>query len=437
MNKKILELRRQRAAMIEKARHLVDLVDERDGVMTEQETKDYDQFMGEIENLGNEIRRREELQALGSPNGGQQQSEQRDANRPTPDPYLGMSRGDVRRYSLIRAIRAAANRDWRGAELEREASEAMAKRYQIDPQGFYVPYDWLASRNEQRDLNVGTPTAGGNLVATDLLMASFIELLRNRSVVQAAGATILTGLVGDIAIPRQTGGATAYWIGEGNAPTESQQAIDQVPMSPKTVGAFTDYTRKLMLQTSLDVEMFVRGDLAAVLALAIDYASIHGNNGTNPNQPDGIENITGVGAPGQGLGWAGVVGLETEVSTDNADVGRMAYVTNPLVRGKLKTTEKASSTAVFVWGDSEMPLNGYRALVSNQVRANAGVGANESFLFFGNWADLIIAMWSGLDILVDPYTGSTAGTMRIVALQDVDIAVRHAESFAFQQGVTN
>lgn len=432
---KILELRRQRAAVLAKAKHLQDIVDGESRAMSEEESRDFDGFMGEAENLHNEIQRREKLEAA-------LPQEQRDsgAPRPTPNAGIGMERKDLRNYSLVRAIRsmAAAQKGernaWRGAELELEASEAVAKLFGVEPRGFYLPYDVMS---EQRDLNVGTGTAGGNMVATNLLASSFIELLRNRVILRQAGATMLTGLVGNVDIPKQTGGATAYWVGEGSAPTESQQTVGQVELSPKTVGAFTDFTRRLMMQSSLDVETFVRNDLTAVLGLAIDYAGLHGDTASNANQPDGIENISGVGAPGVGAyTWASVVGLETEIASSNADIGTLAYITNAAVRGKLKTTAKVSSSdSMMIWDvqSGQTPVNGYRALITNQVRSNAGGGTDESFLFFGNWADLLIAMWGSLDIMVDPYTHSTSGTVRVVALQDIDIDVRHAESFAFEQ----
>lgn len=434
MSNKILELRRERAETVAKARHLQDLVDGEKRSMNDQESKDFDALMANAENLANEIRRRETLENSLPP-------EER-TTKPPPAPGIGMGAVDLRNYSLVRAIRAmtAAQRGernaWRGAELEMEASESVAKRFGIQPRGFFVPYDVLA---EQRDLNVGTATAGGNMVATDLLAGSFIDMLRNRMVVRQAGATMLTGLVGNVDIPKQTGGATAYWVGEGSSPTESQQTIGQVELSPKTLGAYTDFTRRLLLQSSIDVEQFVRNDLVATLALALDYASLHGDTVGDANQPNGIEKISGIGAPGVGAWtWAAVVGLETDVATNNADIGSLAYITNAAVRGKLKTTAKVSSTdSVMIW-DSQSgatPVNGYRTLVSNQVRATGGGGGNESFLFFGNWADLLIGMWSGIDILVDPYTHSTSGTTRIVALQDVDIDVRNAESFAFEQAV--
>lgn len=347
---------------------------------------------------------------------------------------LGMDAREVRSYSLLRAIRAAASGDWRGAELEREASEAIAERMGRDPQGFFVPLD---VQREQRDMTVGTDADGGYLVANDLRAGSMIDMLRNRMVTTQAGATFLSGLVGDIAIPRQTGGATGYWLAESGAPTESKQAIDQVALTPKTYGAFTDISRKLLKQSSIDVENFVRADLAATIALGLDLAALHGT-GQN-NQPTGLAATSGIGSVvggdnGAAPTWSHIVKLETEVAIDNADIGTLAYLTNAKVRGKLKETPKVSSTdSVMVWADGATPLNGYRTLVSNQVSSTLTKGSangTASAIFFGNWADLFIGQWGTLDLLVDPFTGSTSGTLRIVALQDIDIAVRHAQSFA-------
>ena len=371
---------------------------------------------------------------------------------------VGLSDKEARSFSILRAINALSTGNWSKAGFEREASEAQAKKLGKNPHGFFIPRDVMETplsddgRSEyrrlirlmeaiiKRDLNVGTATAGGHLVATELLAQNFIDLLRNRMMVRRLGATILGGLVGDIAIPRQTGGATAYWVAESGAPTESQQAFDQVAMTPKTVGAFTDLSRKLLIQSSIDVEAFVRRDLATVLALELDRAAINGSGASN--EPKGILNVTGIGDVAGGTNglaptWAHIVDLETEVSIDNADVGVLAYLSNAKVRGKLKKTEKASNTAQYIWeqmlGDPGFGmLNGYRAAVSNQVPSNLtkGSGTALSAILFGNWADLIIGEWGAVDVLVDPFTGGAAGTVRVRLLQDVDINVRHAESFA-------
>lgn len=352
------------------------------------------------------------------------------AAEPSDPTLIGMGGRDLREYSIVRAIQALASQNWSGAEREREASDEVAKRLGRTPQGFFVPMDI-----QTRSLTKAVFGEGGYTVATELLAANFIDLLRNRMVVRQAGATVLAGLVGDVTIPRQTGAGTAFWVAESGAPTATRQTGDQVALSPKTVGAFTDVSRKLLLQSSLDVEAFVRTDLASVLALAIDLACLHGTGVSN--QPRGIASTTGIGAvvggaDGAAPTWAHIVALETEVAVRNADVGGMAYVTNSRVRGRLKTTSKAGTEAIMVWEPDAMPLNGYRALVSNQVRGDLtrGSGTNLSAIFFGNWSDLIIGQWGALDVLVDPYTGGTSGTVRVVALQDVDVAVRQPASFS-------
>lgn len=355
------------------------------------------------------------------------------ATQPVPTADVGLSEKEARSFSFIRAVNALANPGDRKAQeaaaFERECSDAVASKQGRAAQGFFVP-----AEVQRRDLNVTTATAGGNTVATNLLASSFIELLRNKLAVAGMGAQMLTGLSGNIAIPRATGGATAYWVAESGAPTESQAAFDQVTMTPKTVGAYSDISRKLLLQSSIDVEGFVRNDLATVLALAIDLAAINGTGASN--QPLGILATSGIGDVAGGTNglaptWAHIVELESDIAIANADVGTMGYLTNAKVRGKLKTTSKVSGQNGFIWEDGM--LNGYKASVSNQVPSNLTKGTSSgvcSAIIFGNWSDLIIGQWGTLDLMVDPYSGSTSGTVRVVALQDVDIAVRNAVSFS-------
>lgn len=355
---------------------------------------------------------------------------------------LGLSDKEARAFSFIRALNALANpndkRAQDAAAYEREVSSAAAAKRGKDSAGIFVPTDVLRLHlgGQQRDLTVGTATAGGHTVATDLLAGSFIDLLRSKLVIMGMGATMLNDLNGNVAIPRQTGGATAYWVAESGAPTESQQAFDQVALTPKTLGAFTDISRRLLLQSSIDVEAFVKRDIATVIALAIQLAAINGSGASN--QPRGILNTSGIGSvvggtDGLAPTWNHLVDLESALSTVDADVGTLGYLTNAKVRGKLKKTQMFSGTnGIPVW-DRDNTLNGYRAEVTNAVPSNlvkGSSGAVCSAIIFGNFADLILGFWSGLDLTVDPYTNSTSGTVRVVALQDCDVAVRHPESFA-------
>lgn len=356
------------------------------------------------------------------------------AAKPKPTADIGMTDKEVRSFSIVRALHALANpldaNARSAAAFEFEASAAAAQKMGKQARGLMLPYDVVRAS----DLVKGTATKGGNLVATELLSGSFIDLLRNAMVINSMGAVTLSGLVGDIAIPKQTGAATAYWVAEDGSPTQSGQTIGQVLMSPKTVGAFTDISRKLLLQSSIDVEGMVQNDLATVLGLAIQQAGlVHA-----ADRPKGIlgghvaaPTVVG-GANGAAPTWEHVVGLETAVSVANADVGTLAYLTNAKVRGKLKTTSKVSGQNGFIWENGDTPLNGYRCAITNALPSNLtkGTANNCSAAIFGNWADLVIGMWGSLDLTVDTTTLGTSGAVRVIALQDVDIAVRNTESFA-------
>ncbi len=344
---------------------------------------------------------------------------------------IGMSEKDLDKFSFMRAINAMANPSDRGAQeaakFERELSAAAEKKAGKSSRGIMVPFDVL-NRAAKRDLVVGTPSAGGYAVGTDHLGSSFIELLRNKQIIQKLGASVLNGLVGNIQIPKQSGAATAYWVGENSAPTESALTLGQVAMSPKTVAAYTDISRKLLAQSVPSIEQMVKNDLANVLAIAIDSAALYGLG--SANQPLGLFATSGkntVDFTSAAPTWAELVDMESQVAIDNADLGALAYLTNAKGRGLLKVTDKASGAAQFLMEPSGL-VNGYRCEVSNQVLT---LSSTDPDYFFGNWADLLLAYWSGLDLMVDPYTGSSAGTVRLTAFQDVDVAVRHAESFCY------
>jgi len=426
-------LKRLRAGSLAEARALLDTAEGETRDLNEDEQKRYDDVLSQADVLEKRIERAEAL-------GG------KDARYASPGPVtkpnpndgasIGMSDADVGRYSIVRAIRAAADGDWSNAGLEREASLAVAKRLGRAPRSFFLPND-VAEAREQRDLLKGTTTAGGFTVATDLLGASFIDLLRNKMVVKQAGASVLDGLVGDVTIARQSAGATGYWVAENVAPTESQQTLEQVALTPRTVGAYTDISRKLLLQSSIDVEALVRNDLATIIAIEVDRVALHGLG--SAGQPTGVDHTTGIGSVAGGTDglaptYAHIVGLETEVAIDNADTGKLAYITNTQARGKLKgTLVTATYGDRMIWVDGSTPLNGYPAFITNQVSrvlVKGSSGAVCSAIFFGNWGDLLIGMWGNVDILVDPYTGGNAGTVRVIVFEDVDIGVRHPESFA-------
>ena len=346
----------------------------------------------------------------------------------TNEANLDLSNRDISKYSLLRAIQAQMKSDWSRAGFELECSKAVEKMFNREAQGFFVPHDILVRKNDpgglfQRELT--TSGDGAGLVGTVQMPENFIEALRNRARVIQLGAFMLTGLSGNISIPKQTGAATAYWVTEGSDVTTSDSAFGEVALSPKTVGARTPYTRNMLLQSNPSVEALVMNDLINVLALAVDNGALNGSGASG--QPTGIANTSGIGSvTGTTLGWAGVVEFETDVAAANADIDAMAYLTNATVNGILKTREKATNTAQFLQMNNEM--NGYPVSISNQVSSGD--------MFFGVWSQLVLAFWGALDILVNPYTNAASGGVIIHAFQSVDVGVRHAAAFSYSSNIT-
>ena len=245
-------------------------------------------------------------------------------------------------------------------------------------------------------------------------------------VLSALGITMLPGLDGDVAIPRLTGGGTAFWLATDETDiTEATQTLDQVTLVPRNVGALSVFTRQLLLQSSVAIEALVRSDIATVLAIAIDLAGLYGTGAAG--QPTGVANTAGIGAPGAFAApvptYAEVVSLETVVAQANALVNALAYAVDTGMRGSLKTAEKFATTGITIWEPGNT-LNGHRTEVTNQI--------TDGDVFFGNWSDLLQGVWGGLDILVDPFTLSARGNTRIIAFWTTDFAVRHAQSFALE-----
>ena len=343
---------------------------------------------------------------------------------PMADTDVGLSKKEIRQFSVTRAIAALMNPGDRklreAAAFEFEASEAAAQRYGRSAQGIMVPTDVLGVW-VKRDLNTSDDN---EIVATNLMAGSFIDVLRNSASVMAAGARMMPGLVGNVAIPKKATASAGGWIStEGGASSESEPTFSQVTMTPRTVGAYTDMTRQAILQSTPAIEALVRDDLTQALALALDKGALEGSGSSG--QPTGILNTVGVNKPTNFAAavptFAEMVALETALAEDNALLGNLAYITDAATYGGLKTKSKDSGSGMFVLEGGE--ANGYRVIRSQQATAGN--------VYFGNFSDLLIGMWGGLDLTVDPYTASSSGTVRIVALQSVDVAVRHAVSFAY------
>lgn len=356
---------------------------------------------------------------------------------------VGLSKREVKRYSFLRVAQYLADPNPRtaaAAEFELEVAKAVQAKHSRSANGVLVPWEVLGANRaaETPGQVAGTFGDGGALVGTDRLDAQFIDLIRNRSAFLNSGLTMLSGLEGNVEIPKKLSSSQYYFVGENADVANSKLAFGLVNMIPRTIGVRVPISRRMMIQSSPDIENLVRLDMAESVALGMDYTIGYGTG--NNGQPLGIVNTTGIGSVTFGGGtskafaaslgggthdcgdWADYVDLETSLAANNLDAGSMRYVGNSGVKGALKQTLRATSAGSDYIMTDAGTVNGYQFTVSNQMQTND--------VLFGNFADCVVGMWSGLDVVVDPYTQSASGQVILTVHQDFDVAVRRAQSFA-------
>lgn len=347
----------------------------------------------------------------------------------TGSPSEGMTQRDIGKYSILRAINGiiGSTQGKRFDGLEREMSDEVAKKHGRGSSslGFFLPHDVMVGASERTLFATGSFTAAGALVPVGAQGQTLIDLYRNKMHVVAMGARVLSGLQGTLAIPRQTGGATASWLAEDATITASNQAVGQLTLTPHRLAAATAFTTQLLAQASPDAENFVREDLMTVLAVEKDRAALLGTG--SAGEPLGIYNTPNIATTVDitataSITYAEAVQFETNVAAGNADLGSLGYITSVFIRGTARVTPKFSNTATPLW-DGDM-LGSYPARATNQLTATPSV-------IFGNWNDLVIGDWVSPEIIVDPYSLSMANQIRIVVHQLTDVGIRHPKSFCF------
>ena len=367
------------------------------------------------------------------------------ANEPVAVPSdereeIGLSDKEVEQYSLKRAIEAVASGRPSDAGLEMEASDAVAKRSGKSPRGFFLPNDVTNRFVGQRDLTAGAASNGAKLV-DEIVQVPVIEALRARMVMGQLGSTVLSGLSSNVSVPKVTTGAAGSWVAENAAPSETTQAIGQVQLSPKTCAAYTDIGRRLLVQSSADVESLIRNDITNALAVAIDSAAV---NGGGSNEPTGIlqhSDVTtvAIGTNGGAPTYAKLCDVEAGPENANAAMGTMQFLTNAKVRKKLRQVEIATNSGLMLFDWRFNTILGYPTTVANIVPSTLTKGSSSvcSGIIFGDFSQVLIGYFgAGIDVLVDPYTGGNAGTVRVSALVDVDVNLRHGAAMSVIKDAT-
>ncbi len=361
----------------------------------------------------------------------------------TPVNVIEQSAKEKRTYSLGRMIQAQVTGDWKNAGYEREMSEEIAKRTGKQSQGMYVPdFAWRSG--------VMTTAATGGISGenvTDQFVPTiqrgdlFIEALRSKQVMSNLGVTYMGGLTNRIRIPKIATGASAGFVEEAANVTDQSPTDAGVTLQPRTLGAFATMSRLLMLESVPAIEQIVQDDLLRSIADKIEYHAINGSGSSG--QPTGILNNSDVnnldisaGTDVAALTWADITDLVKLVEEDNGVVNAntLGFLTNPKVKAKMANTVKVGSTdSIMLLNDPWNAIYGYKAEFTNNVPSDLDPGdggSDASAMIFGDFSQLMVGLFGAPSIIVDPFTGSKSGDVTISVMQEVDVALRNAISFA-------
>jgi HK97 family phage major capsid protein len=251
------------------------------------------------------------------------------------------------------------------------------------------------------------------------------------------GIRVLTGLSGNINIPRKTVASSIGNVTEVQAATETHPTTAKLSLTPRRKSAFVEYSKQAILQSGISIESMLRDDLLQSLAVTIENEAISGS-GTAPAMR-GIRNTSGVGSVvggtnGANFAWTHVIGLESAVANANAEPdGTAGYLINTKTRGTAKGTQKATNLQ-FLWDGGPQPLNDYRVAVTNNVPSNLTKGSSNgvcsSVIFSSMWDMAVLALFDSPEITIDPYTLATTGQVRITINQYADFGIRQPAAFA-------
>lgn len=434
---KLHELQEARASAVVAMRALADQAETEKRDLTADEDKKFGELKGQIADLDRKIGRAQTLAEL---------------ERSAPAIVHGRL-GDgafeerAHEFQITKAIRSALPRDLGGGDVdagfEREISQEVVRRSGRKFEGIAVPDQVFLQKRAFGDNVMLTSGVAASLVPTVHRPDLFIDRLRSALVVGRLGATVLDGLIGDNDIPKQIGSATAQWVGEDGALSDTALDFDDVQLRPKTVGAITSYSRRTLLNAQPSIEQVVRNDLAAIIANAIDYQAMLGDGSSNT--PTGVVEQADVHEIDltAGASWDKVLEFIASIQHADAEIGSLGWALNAWAVKRLRATPRDTTNGGegFVM-EAPNALAGYAAAVTSALPGVPDDGGSPgspvpATIIFGAWSQLIVGYWSGIDLLLNPYESAAyqRGRVLVRAMRDCDVAVRHGAAFAFSDNM--
>ena len=399
----LTELLEKRSNTVNQMKALADTAAKAQRDLTEEESTQFEKLKAEERSIQQQIDRVEYLRSL---------------ERSAPADHIGDSHGKdfeklKRSVSVANIIRSQMQgTQLSGAELE--YNKEAEKRSGRKAQGAFIPFDALETR-------ANTTTSASDLVAANHRPQDYIGPLRASNIVRQMGVRTLTGLSGDVVIPKFGTGLSLGWVGEGEAVPESNMSFDAITLTPKHTGGKTEMSRQLIQQSSPDIESLIREDLSYLVAKNIDQAIIAG---TGVKDPLGILNTVGVLTGAIPATWAEVLQLIQQIEDEN--ISNLKWLATSTTKTTLAGIEKSAGTGKYLYEAgqvAELPFN-----------VSANMPANK--LILGDFSQVLLGVWSEIDILVNPYAepAYSRGGVQVRAMATCDVAVRHPKAFLVATG---
>lgn len=392
-------IREKKAAKVAEARTLLDA----NKTLTPEQQSAFDGIKAAITDLESQEARAVFLE----------DAERRSMGQPVDRSRVSME-SQVNVVDVIRAQVEGRSLSGAAAEFAQETERRTGRK----AQGVFVPLAALESRAAV------TTTAAPELVPTIHRADQYIEPFRNSLLARKLGVRVLSGLTGNLSIPKHGTGTTVGWVAENAALPTGDMTFDGVTLSPKHAGGIAEMSRQLIMQSSPDIEQLIRSDLSFMLAQAIDSALIQGGGA---NQPKGVLATTGIQTANLAtLSWQNILAMLQKL--DIVNTSAVNIVASMKAKAKLAGTLKATGIAGYLLeGGKVADLPAY---FTNQVPEKTGT-PNTGRVIAGDWSQVMLGIWSEIDLLVNPYAEGpySKGNVLVRAMSTVDIAVRHPEAF--------
>jgi HK97 family phage major capsid protein len=420
--KNSIELKELRGDKISELEAIKNIAEAEARDLNEAENQEVDTLLDDVKNLDSKIERAEKVEAnlkrAAMISGSQLKTE-----KPK----------EFKQYSFFKAVKGYMNSNLEGCE--KEMHDEACRSNVIT--GLGIPHALMTEK--RADTGPQTTSNAAEFVATEV--GEYLQTLQAKMVLGDL-ATFYSGLSSDVNLPVLSG-TTAYFQTETSTPgDDAQTAVGGGTLQPKRLTA-TMALSKALLHQNASVERAIMDDLNGAVAAQIEYAALNGSGASG--QPNGVANVSDINVVAAetdaALYYGKLLSMESEVGNNNADNGRMAYITTPKLRGKLKSTlaiangdaTKGYASGLPIWANNE--INGLSARATTNCLDTFATNS-QSQVLFGSWSDLVIASFgSANDVTIDPYTLAASGQIKIVINGYYDCLTRRGTSFAKIEGL--